>query len=865
MYLNRFGVFFRYLFGRRLKLALCPVRAGKYVRCGLVVAAALSARMASASVLVSGDVTPSDNPFTLNVNEGLPKDGNKTDPFQVDQPPEQNQTFWEGINDPVNNTNINVNVIVGKTGIGVLQISQVELRDMNLTIGDSTTQGNGSTQIGTGTVYITGMGSLFNNNPNIVPPGLPANFRSKHPRLAEPGASTGFDLYVGKTGNGTLKIDAFGRAEIQDAVLVGDSVGSTGNLIVDGFSSSMISGGFDSGGGGGQNQIHMMILGRQGNGNMTVSAGATVDTESPPGATAGGSQSGQVGASLGSTPYTFTLGQIPDPGGVGTTTVTGTGSRWSIGGSLQIGGFDIGLEGGINLGDVEGDSVQYNSQAGRGTLYVNDGGLVNIHNSIGIAPTDTTTSLILAVGRFGVVQLNGGTIHLGSVTGTGGQGQNNQSTPDSVQVINDGIIRGSGTIQTGVFRNRYLGQVRVDAGQALTIDSSSQFQSAGGASPPEPLVNYGTIEVLGTSQAQAQLEFVRSPSNTGAPVRPFINSPLPTLPTPPAFVGGLISAQYANLRFGSGLQNQGLVSFTAGTNNISGKVKNLALDLNDTSSGGEAADGDAGELTQILVSGPGTTAIFENDLIFGPGADLNLVNGGNVVVMNQHSLILGGGLGIALSYARPSLVSVAGDVAIGGSSASDLTLNLDADVLHSLKSGDAFKIISFTGESGNVNVTDPLNPVADFTAGPQFVDIETSPSRATLRSLYGVDVVMEYTNEGVYAKFLNPAAVGSGAMGPDFNGDGVVDDADFAIWKANVGITNGASVLVGDADGDGDVDGADFLMWQRNVGKPKPWTGAGSGSGSGSLLAVVPEPTCLAMLVCGGSLALAVGRRRAIR
>jgi hypothetical protein len=71
-------------------------------------------------------------------------------------------------------------------------------------------------------------------------------------------------------------------------------------------------------------------------------------------------------------------------------------------------------------------------------------------------------------------------------------------------------------------------------------------------------------------------------------------------------------------------------------------------------------------------------------------------------------------------------------------------------------------------------------------------------------------------------------------------------------------------VLDGDTDGDGDVDGADFLMWQRNVGKPMPWNGAGSGSGSGSSsqLAAVPEPTSLAMLICGAVFSLAFGRRR---
>jgi hypothetical protein len=469
----------------------------------------------------------------------------------------------------------------------------------------------------------------------------------------------------------------------------------------------------------------------------------------------------------------------------------------------------------------------------------------------------------MAIGRFGTVQLGGdlggGTIQVGSAVG----GQQNQATPNNVQLINDGLITGTGRINTGVFRNRYLGKVRVDPGQSLVIDSTADFSTAAGATGQvEPLSNYGTIEVLGNSQGQAQLEFVRSPSEstTTSGVRPFVNLPVvatSTTPPPlPAFTGGLISAQYANLRFGSGLQNQSMVAFTAGTNNITGRVVNLALDTVDSGD-----DGDGGDSTEMLVSGPGTTAVFENDLAFGTQAHLNLVNGGNVVVLNQHSFTLSGDLSISLSYTHPSLVTVSGDVGIGQGT-TDLSLNLDSDALHSLKHGDAFKIISFGGDIGNVNATDPLNPFPDLTTAPVFADVDVSPD---VFALYGLRAQVQFSNEGVYAVFLDPTKVGppggGGAIAPDFNGDGVVDLADFAIWQQHVGQMAGASVLDGDADGDGDVDGADFLKWQRNVGKPMPWTGAGAGSG----LANVPEPASLMMFAFGGTLALALGRRRSNR
>jgi hypothetical protein len=268
------------------------------------------------------------------------------------------------------------------------------------------------------------------------------------------------------------------------------------------------------------------------------------------------------------------------------------------------------------------------------------------------------------------------------------------------------------------------------------------------------------------------------------------------------------------------------------------------------------ADGDAGDTAQVLVSGPGTTAVFHDDLAFAGGADLNLVDGGKVVVLNQHSFIMTGNLSIELSYAHPSLITVGGDVGIGpGASNNDLSISLDSDVVHTLKHGDAFEIIAVTGDIGNVNVTNPLSPLIDYANAPLFTDIDISPTGA---SLHGLVPQVQFANQGVFVVFLDPTLVGpgSGAVAPDFNGDGVIDLADFAIWQAHAGITSGASVLDGDADGDGDVDGADFLKWQRNVGRPMPWVGAGSG------VSTVPEPTTLAMLICGGSLALAFGRRR---
>lgn len=81
----------------------------------------------------------------------------------------------------------------------------------------------------------------------------------------------------------------------------------------------------------------------------------------------------------------------------------------------------------------------------------------------------------------------------------------------------------------------------------------------------------------------------------------------------------------------------------------------------------------------------------------------------------------------------------------------------------------------------------------------------------------------------------------SGQNGADFNGDGAVDGADFAVWQRGFGMiaqTDGAN---GDANGDGRVNAADLALWQAALG-----TSSGSGLGIPT-----PEPSAAALAAVG--------------
>ena len=336
MHLHRLIAFIRRILGREQALARCPVASQRRIGLLLVVGIALCAAPPSfASVLVTGDVTPADNPFPNpfpngpNENEGLPPDGNFINPFEA---PDE-QTFFEGrhvdnvLADLTDDDNVLIDeIVVGETAFGTLLISgESALRDGHLTIGASGLRTGGTfIRAGTGVVRITGFGSLYNNDPTIIPPGLPPNFSSKTPRPLD----EGYDLIIGSTGTvtlpgatgdiggtGTLEISAGGRAEIQDAVVVGASPSSTGSIIVDGFDSFLGSGGFEES--VSMEDPHEMLIGDQGVGYMTITNGGTVRSDSPGSPGGSGGSIGPIGAVIGGSPFSLTEGQAPDPGGVG--------------------------------------------------------------------------------------------------------------------------------------------------------------------------------------------------------------------------------------------------------------------------------------------------------------------------------------------------------------------------------------------------------------------------------------------------------------------------------------------------------------------------------------------------------------------
>ena len=74
----------------------------------------------------------------------------------------------------------------------------------------------------------------------------------------------------------------------------------------------------------------------------------------------------------------------------------------------------------------------------------------------------------------------------------------------------------------------------------------------------------------------------------------------------------------------------------------------------------------------------------------------------------------------------------------------------------------------------------------------------------------------------------------------DFNGDGVVNTADYTVWRDNLGATEDGDVLSGNGNG-GTVDATDYALWRENFGASQGMVTQAT--------ATVPEPATIVIIL----------------
>ncbi len=89
----------------------------------------------------------------------------------------------------------------------------------------------------------------------------------------------------------------------------------------------------------------------------------------------------------------------------------------------------------------------------------------------------------------------------------------------------------------------------------------------------------------------------------------------------------------------------------------------------------------------------------------------------------------------------------------------------------------------------------------------------------------------------------------------DYNGNRVVDAADYVVWRNTLGQTG--DNLAADGFEDGMIDEFDYFIWQENFGHT---SGSGSSTGSLGSLDTVPEPATMLLLTLVGMIGIATQR-----
>jgi len=146
------------------------------------------------------------------------------------------------------------------------------------------------------------------------------------------------------------------------------------------------------------------------------------------------------------------------------------------------------------------------------------------------------------------------------------------------------------------------------------------------------------------------------------------------------------------------------------------------------------------------------------------------------------------------------------------------------------------------------------------SGGGLFLDVDGQMKLAGVTSyLYSSDLNGTNCDYGDRAAFTRVSqfidwiddTIGPDVLYGDYNEDGVLDAADYTVWRDAIGTSGG--MLPNDPTPE-TVDGSDFQYWKDHFGE----TLGGAGLGGGSF--AVPEPSGLAFVLSGGLIAAAAKR-----
>ena len=461
----------------------------------------------------------------------------------------------------------------------------------------------------------------------------------------------------------------------------------------------------------------------------------------------------------------------------------------------------------INSGvDFDGTA---NLKADNGTLTVN-GALIDV-NILGTADVDGVLNIPAAwntstgsgAGSIASVQLVGGTLQGGTITNDNSSGIQGIGTVTSQVLNNTRLLAGNGggtlVFQTAANNNDWdgaanTGELSTRVGATLELRDNTLFGFTGSVTA----LAGSTVFTNGFA-----LDF--NPGSTIELTGATYKS------TNSTDIGGTVTV---NAGPDSTLDIQVNRFLTLESTSVTTLNGNLRL----VSNNGSIAAG-------ATFSGTGALIVPANShLIPEPNANANVLlindgtlrpNGFNTVGRVDVKDYQQGATGTLISELAGVGLNQFDRLIVNGNAVLNGTLDVDLEGGFVPALGNTFQILSVTaGLSGTF-------------AGYQLPSIGAVTSLAVA---YGANNVTIQVIAGLWG---------------DYNGNGVVDAADYVVWRKKLGV--GVAAFSGaDGSGNGFVDQADYDIWRSRFGTV---LGPGAGSGSGaSLNATVPEPATLVLL-----------------
>jgi T5SS/PEP-CTERM-associated repeat protein len=684
-----------------------------------------------------------------------------------------------------------------------------------LFIGDSTV---GSVTINAGTPLTVNAGNVILGD-DVTGVGI-LSLTGLGSNLAA--SAAGADMVIGNAGTGSAVVTALAQLTAADDLFLGVVDGSSGTLFLDDLGTVLyvpdVATIGQAGGGvlqvteGARAFISSTIVGQTGtsDGRLTISGHMSLWRQS--GAlTVGDAGRGLLQVLSGA--HIESANAVVASGGsaTGIVEVGGYGSVWELFGSLNLGSaghaslrlFDSGQissSGAIRLGtlaggegrvEVTGANSQWNSGS---TITVGENG----------------------TGTFDV--LNGGRVTSSSVVlgdNASARGEATISGDDSLWEITGTLAiadEGSAAMSLGSGgRVTVTGTTQVGSAGELFL-AGGRLAAAGGLTNQGLILGGGRLENAVTNGASGEIRL--RPSNSITITGTLTNSGQINIDSGELEVLGAatnsldIDIRSGALRFNQGVTNNsgGDIAIVGGAVDVFGSITNLA--------GG-----------RIVVGGKAHAAFHDpftnnGNLLVMPGAEL----------LTLENLAFGAGSALTVELQQlPSDVPDAdateayGQVHVTGQSTLAGTLNVSLAGDFSPEIGDTFQILtSLDGRSGTF-ATENLPALS----GGLGWDVQ-----------YGANAVI--------------LAVVS-ALAGDFNADGIVDAADYTVWRNNLGDAH-ESDLHHNGDGGG-VTASDYLWWKQHYGNAISGSGAAIDNAS-----IVPEPTAILTMVTG-LIALSFRRR----